>query len=164
MDLYVLRHGKAEGTANGRRDADRALTGKGRAEIKALAGWLADQEISFDVIASSPLTRAKETADIIAKMLGLESRMALWESLGPGGDPATVLRDADTSREDSSVLIVGHEPALSLLVSRIIAGSDDAAVVMAKGSLAKIRNYSFAARPSGELQWLVTPGLVTVGQ
>jgi len=53
------------------------------------------------------------------------------------------------------VLIVGHEPTCSQLTSRIIFGTESAGIVISKGGLVKIRNYSFQRRPSGELQWLI---------
>ena len=161
MDLFVLRHGTAEPSSPGGDDSGRKLTGKGKDEIRHLAGWMAEQGLSFDVIATSPLPRAHETAVIVAKELGNESRVASWKSLGPGGDIDKVLKDAAKSGRDSRVLIVGHEPALSMLISRIISGSDDISVVLGKGSLAKIRNYSVVNDVAvGELQWLVSPKLV----
>ncbi len=65
---------------------------------------------------------------------------------------------------DAAILIVGHEPALSMLISTIISGEGSSSVVLAKGGLAKIGNYSFTGRPSGDLKWLVTPKLILKGQ
>jgi phosphohistidine phosphatase len=155
MDLYILRHGKAEDAGHGISDADRKLTKKGREEIIAIAQWMAAQELSFDLIAASPLARAQETAALVAGVLGTE-KMATWQVLVPGGSPDEVCRETGKFPEDATVLLVGHEPLLSTLVGRIIAGNDDAGIVMTKGGLAKIRNYSFHQRPEGELHWLLT--------
>ncbi len=156
MDLYILRHGKAGEAGHGMPDAERRLTRKGRAEIEGVARWMAEQEITFDAVAASPLLRAAETAAIIAETPGLAENPETWEELVPGGNPDDLCRTIDRYSDRDAVLIVGHEPLLSSLIGRIIGGSEGAAVVMGKGSLAKIRNFSFASRPSGELHWLLT--------
>lgn len=156
VDLYILRHGSAENAGLGVSDAKRRLTKKGREEMLAVAEWMAGQGLSFDLIATSPLVRADETAAIVAKKLGNGEKLITWEVLAPDGYADTVCREIDRHADRESILIVGHEPLLSSVVSRIIAGDENAAIVMSKGALAKIRNFSFHQRPSGELQWLLT--------
>ncbi|RPI40047.1 MAG: phosphohistidine phosphatase SixA, partial [Methanoregulaceae archaeon] len=58
MDVYILRHGKAEDAGQGIVDADRRLTKKGREETAAAGRWIAERELRFDLIAASPLLRA----------------------------------------------------------------------------------------------------------
>ena len=154
MDIFLLRHGKAEDAGQGMADADRRLTKKGREEILAVAHWMDVQELRFDLIAASPLVRARETAAIVAEALGAK-RLVTWKSLVPGGNPDTVCREIGKHPEDA-LLLVGHEPLLSSLIGRIIAGDAGAGIVMTKGALAKIRDFSRTNRPSGELQWLLT--------
>ena len=151
-----MRHGKAEDAGPGASDADRRLTKKGREEIAAAGRWMVDQDLRFDLIASSPLVRAQETAAIIAESLGGKERPVTWKVLAPGGNTDTVCRLIGKQGELHSVLLVGHEPLLSALISRIIAGDENTAIAMTKGSLAKIREFSPAILPSGELHWLVT--------
>ena len=74
VDLYILRHGKAEAGDLGLEDAERKLTGKGKEEIALIAQWMASRGIKFDLIATSPLKRARETAGIIAASRGLKNR------------------------------------------------------------------------------------------
>ena len=157
MDVFILRHGKAEEATPGGRDADRQLTKKGRDDILAVALWLAAQDREFDLIAASPLARAQETAAIVADVLGVPEKMATWKVLVPGGDPDAVCREISRYPDTAAILVVGHEPLLSSLISRMISGNTCAGIVMTTGSLAKIRNYSFTGRPSGELHWLLTP-------
>jgi phosphohistidine phosphatase len=156
VDIYILRHGKAEPAGHGMRDADRALTKKGRDEIGSVGAWLASQEMSFRHIAASPLVRAQETARIVAEALEETDRITTWDSLVPEGEPDAVLREIGRYPDDLPILLVGHEPLLSAIISRIICGNAGAGIVMTKGGLAKIRNYSWAQRPSGELHWLIT--------
>ena len=156
MDVYVLRHGKAGPPAGAAGDNGRTLTREGKKEIRGIAKAMQGQKFRFDAIATSPLPRAKETAAIVARALGQKDRVAVWDELAPGGDADTVCYRAAQYDADASILICGHEPALSSLVSRIVAGRDDASIVLTKGGLAKIRNYRFDHQPSGELQWLLT--------
>ena len=157
MDLFVLRHGKAGQSTDGTDDSKRALTGDGKDEIRKTGKWMRQKKFGFDVIATSPLTRAYETAEIIARALGRKERLIVWEELAPGGDLDTICYHAAQYGEDAAVLLTGHEPLLSMLISRIIAGNDTISIILAKGGLAKIRNFSFDKRPSGDLQWLLTP-------
>ena len=156
MDVFILRHGKAEAAGPGRADADRRLTKKGRDDSVAAGRWMAAQEIRFDLIAASPLARAQETAAIIAESLGDKDRLVTWDVLAPGGNPDTVCHLIEKYEDARSILLVGHEPLLSALVSRIISGNENAAIAMTKGALAKIRDFSPTRCPSGELHWLVT--------
>ena len=137
-------------------DADRRLTKKGRDDSAAAGRWMAAQEIRFDLIAASPLARAQETAAIIAESLGDKDRLVTWDVLAPGGNPDTVCHLIGQYEDARSILLVGHEPLLSALISRIITGNDNAAIAMTKGALAKIRDFSPTRSPSGELHWLVT--------
>ncbi len=157
MDLFVLRHGKAGQSSGEPDDSERALTTPGREEIRDIARWMRRERFRFDVIASSPLIRASETAGIVARILDRKDRLVIWEELAPGGDPDTVCYRAAQSGNEVDILIVGHEPDLSGMVGRIISRSGPASLVIAKGGLAKIRNFSFERQPSGDLQWLLTP-------
>ncbi len=156
MDVYILRHGKAEDARPGRGDADRRLTKRGREEIAAAGRWMASQELRFDLIAASPLIRAQETATIIAECLGEKERLITWKLLAPGGIPESVCHLIGKHPDVRAILLVGHEPLLSALISRIITGNENAAIAMSKGALAKIREFSPTRNPSGELHWLMT--------
>jgi len=157
MDLFILRHGRAASPAEGSGDAARQLTAEGRDEIRTIARWMRSKTFRFDVIATSPLARASETAEIVARILKAYDRIEAWEELRPGGDPETVGYHAAQYGPDAAVLIIGHEPDLTHLIGRIITGGSGAHIVLAKGGLAKIRNFSFEKKPDGELQWLLTP-------
>jgi phosphohistidine phosphatase len=157
MDLFVLRHGKAGQSSDGSNDRKRALTADGKDEMRKVGKWMRSKKFGFTVIATSPLTRAYETADIVARSLDQKDRLAVWKELAPGGDLDTICYHAAQYGEDAAVLLTGHEPLLSMLISRIIAGNDTVSIILAKGGLGKIRNYSFDKRPSGDLQWLLTP-------
>jgi len=151
-----MRHGKAEDPVPETGDAGRKLTKKGREEIAAAGRWMKAQELCFDLIAASPLLRAQETASIIADALDEKDLLVTWKVLAPGGNPETVCRMIGRHPDTGSILLVGHEPLLSTLLSRIITGDENAAIAISKGSLARVRGFTFTMNPSGELHSLVT--------
>jgi len=157
MDLFILRHGKAEKSSDGTPDATRALTRKGKVGVKKVAQWMKKNKIRFDAIATSPLQRAQGTAKIVAAVLDQKDRLIVWDELAPGGDLDTVCYHASDYGKHASVLVIGHEPGLSMLISKITADSGNGSPGIAKAGLAKIQNYSYTKRPSGDLQWLLTP-------
>lgn len=158
MDLFILRHGDAEPRAAGIDEFDRALTGKGREDIRKVAAWIKSADLSFDLIATSPFKRAKETAEIVAKVLG--KKIDTWPSLAPEGDRKALTMAISQLEGVESLLIVGHEPLLSTFLSQVIAGDDRASVLLAKGGMARIKDVTVSDPIAGDLHWLVTPKLV----
>ena len=157
MDLFIVRHGKAGRASSEPDDYKRTLTPDGRKEIRDIARWMQKEGIGFDVITTSPLIRCSETAKIISRILDLKDKVVILDDLAPDGDLDTVCYDIAQSDSENAVLVIGHEPALSGLVGKIISQDGTASVLFAKGGLAKIKNFSYDKRPSGTLQWLLTP-------
>src|SRR2546430_5887998 len=85
MNLYILRHGIAveHGAAGYKNDSERPLTGKGERKVRMIAEAMEAMEISFDLILSSPLVRARQTAEIVAGALKAKKRLELTETLAP---------------------------------------------------------------------------------
>ena len=158
MDLYILRHGKA-----GKRDGSftddrkRPLTAKGRKEMEEIALWIASSGIEPDWIATSPLVRARETAEIVARALGVMDRLEEWEDLAFGQGPEAILEKLSAKGSGTQGMVVGHEPLLSETMAMLISSDGSARIAMAKGGLAKIREVQFDPLATGELEWLVTP-------
>jgi phosphohistidine phosphatase len=161
MDLYILRHGKA-----GKRDAsfeddrERPLTAKGRKEMEEIARWIVASGIEPDWIATSPLVRARETANIVARALGVMDRLEEWEELAVGQDPESVLGRLASKGTDTQGMVVGHEPLLSGTIAMLISDDGSARITMAKGGVAKISEVRFDPVPSGELEVLVPPKFI----
>jgi phosphohistidine phosphatase len=161
MDLIILRHGEA-----GKRmvvtgaDAERALTVAGRDEVKEVAERMKSLKMEFDVIATSPLKRARETAEIVAKTLKKQKTLEAWDELKPEGEHKALYRRLSKLRADSSVLVVGHEPYLGVMIGELIGGRPGVRVALKKAGLAKVELTSLVPVPSGELRWLLTPKLV----
>jgi phosphohistidine phosphatase len=160
MDLYILRHGIAvePGTPGYARDAERPLTPEGERKLRQIADAMKALDLSFDLILSSPYVRARQTAEIVAAALGMRKRLELSDTLTPSGSIKKLvglLNRMEPSPE--SVLLVGHEPYLSELISCLVSGKETFAVVMKKGGLCKLTTESLKPGRCAALQWLLTP-------
>ena len=158
MYLFILRHGEAgKKLATGNRDFERSLTVAGQKEVAHIAKSLKDMGIKFDFILTSPLKRAHQTAAIVSKIFKNEKKMEDWDELKPEGNRPELYRKLTQFKQQSSVLIVGHEPYLSDMISEIIFDGKGKHVVLKKAGLAKIGITSASPKLHGELKWLLTP-------
>ena len=158
MDLFILRHGEAgKKLATGNRDFERSLTVGGQKEVAHIAKSLKDLGIEFDSILTSPLKRAHQTAAIVSKIFKNEKKIEDWNELKPEGNRPELYRKLTQFKQQSSVLIVGHEPYLSDMISEIIFDGKGKHVVLKKAGLAKIGIISASPKLHGELKWLLTP-------
>lgn len=160
MNLYILRHGLAvdPGSPDYSKDSDRPLTPKGERKLWKIAQAMEDMELSFDLILSSPYLRARQTAEIVAEALALRKKLELSETLTPAGSTKKLI-DSIRHREPApkEVLLVGHEPYLSELISLLIAGNRDVAVTMKKGGLCMLCAESLEHGCCATLEFLLTP-------
>ena len=114
--------------------------------------------MSFDLILSSPYVRARQTAEIVAEAFNARKNLECTETLAPSGEPKKLLkRVANVSPAPEDVLLVGHEPYLSELVSLLVSGERGSSVVMKKGGLCKLEVNSLRAGRCASLAWLLTP-------
>lgn len=153
--LYVVRHAVAEDVAADGSDHARRLTKKGRKSFARLVRLLAEAGMEVDLVATSPLVRARETAAILADELGCR-RVEVVESLAPGSD-WQALTEWTVQQDAVRVAWVGHAPCVGRLVALSI-GDGSAAIRMQKGAVAAIRLDDGPGQP-GELDWLATPDL-----
>jgi phosphohistidine phosphatase len=154
MDLYVLRHAKAERAAPDGDEATRTLAEKGQRDARRLGRWMRDHEVALDLVATSPQARARETAALVLQSTGAPPIEA-WDELGPDGSVEALLVRLGALDPAGAVLVVGHGPLLMALASAAIGGGR---VRIPKGALVKIRR--FAPGAGGELEWLVTPAVI----
>ena len=165
MDLFILRHGEADKSSDGGDDFVRPLTVAGEADVTRVAEWLKNLGVEFDAVITSPLKRAYQTASIVAKIFNIENNLMKWDELQPEGNRIELYRKLSTEevfKQESAVLVVGHEPYLSSLISEIISETNASShVVLKKAGLAKISVTShYAQTMKGELDWLLTPKLM----
>ena len=158
MDLFILRHGIAvEPGTVGYDDASRPLTSEGKEKLKLITAGMMKLELSFDLILSSPYTRAHQTAEIVADRLKLSDKMDFSSSLVPNGNPSDLIQTIKKRGTLKSILLVGHEPFLSELISLLAFGEAHSAVVMKKAGLAKLRVTTLKPGRCALLVWLMTP-------
>jgi len=160
MNLFLLRHGLAveRDEFDPANDADRPLTPKGHRQLRHVAAALRAMELRFDAIWSSPLVRARQTAEIVAAELKLKKRLAGAAELKPGGCPEKLLHKiSQPPPAVENILFVGHEPDFSELISRLVAGGSGASFALKKGGLAKLALEKFPASNRATLAWLLTP-------
>ena len=117
MRLYIMRHGPAEDHSSTGRDADRKLTPSGKDRTRDVAELLVKSGEAPTRILSSPLVRARETAEIVAHAAGL-AEIEFANEMAPAGDSSSLARAL--GREEGRVMIVGHEPALGDLVAELV--------------------------------------------
>jgi phosphohistidine phosphatase len=164
MDLFVLRHAIAveRGTPGFKDDSQRPLTEKGEKKMKQIAEGMLALELSFDIILSSPFVRAKQTAGIVADVFRAKKKLEFTPHLGVGGDPKRLIGLINAKHgSDSSILLVGHEPYLSNLISILIAGSNDLSITMKKGGLSKLIVATLCYGRCASLEWLLMPWQLT---
>ena len=158
MDVYLIRHGEAvaRGENGSTDDADRALTDRGREQTRALARALQAHGVHVDEVVTSPLVRARQTAEELAQALGLPGdKLAECPDLGPGGKPRKLTRFL-RGLNAGSVAIVGHQPDLGQYAAWLI-GSKKAQVELSKSGAAFVHCESGLGKGEAQLIWLVTP-------
>lgn len=157
MELFIIRHGVAEDASKSGRDFDRALTSEGKERIEATARALEKLELEFDIALTSPLVRARETAQIIADRCEPKLRVLECAPLTSGLDSKGLFDELKNHGANSKLLLAGHEPDLSRLISTLLSGSASLAIAMKKGSLARLVCAGHPEPGNCRLEWLLTP-------
>ncbi len=155
-----MRHAIAHdlGADGSRSDAERTLTDEGRANTRAAARAMAWLELDIDAIWTSPLARARQTAEIVAEGLKKTSVMREAPELAPSGGTEQAVSALTRLGRGTSALLVGHEPDLSRLVAYLVWGGLDAErVAFKKGALCRIDCLAGVRPGKAILRWLLTP-------
>jgi phosphohistidine phosphatase len=158
MELYLIRHADAQplGENDIHEDADRPLTPTGEAQCSRLAAALLRHGVQLEHLITSPLARARQTAEGLAAELG-SSRPELHSCihLAPGGKRRKLTRFL-CSLSAQSVGIVGHRPDLNFYLAWLI-GSKQARIDLVKAGVACVHFEGDPDKGEGELSWLITP-------
>ncbi|MCU0971870.1 MAG: phosphohistidine phosphatase SixA [Gammaproteobacteria bacterium] len=160
MNLLLIRHGIADdrfefARRNGN-DDERPLTEKGIARMRSGAAGLLRLVPALDVLASSPLTRARQTADIVQEAYG-KPRATIVDALSPGREPEDVGDWLSLLPVEAKVAAVGHEPDLSELVGWLTTGEPHGFVAMKKGGACLLEIATAPGACSARIEWLLTP-------
>ncbi|MCS6992585.1 MAG: phosphohistidine phosphatase SixA [Anaerolineales bacterium] len=169
MNLYIIRHAIAvePGTPGYEEDSLRPLTTKGSEKMTNIARGLKSLDVRFDLILSSPYTRALETAQILLKVLKMKKeQLAISEHLTPMSLPDEVIGEINEKYPHvESIALVGHEPHLSALIGLLVAGDTGIAIEMRKGGVCFLTAENLRHERRATLEWLMMPKhLVALGE
>ncbi|MHB1426385.1 MAG: phosphohistidine phosphatase SixA [Gemmataceae bacterium] len=158
MDLYIIRHAEAQMLGEGgiEDDADRPLTKAGQAQCGPLAAALQRQGVHLERIVTSPLLRARQTADgMLAELAEPKPGLHICDHLAPGGKRKKLTRFLN-GLGTQEVAVVGHIPDLADYAAWLI-GSIEARLDLAKAGVASIHFEDEIDKGAGTLTWMVTP-------
>jgi len=158
MELYLFRHGIAEDAPPGRSDSSRALTDAGRERSAAVAKMAREAGVGPSLIASSPYLRAVQTAEVAAKEFGYSGELVRLPSLVPHGTPEAVWSDIRDLRDQTAVILAGHEPLMGYLAAYLL-NAPSLQVDMKKSAMVRIDLATLGAAPRGVLRWMIVPKL-----
>jgi phosphohistidine phosphatase len=158
-ELYLIRHGIAEERGEAwPDDAKRPLTDEGTARVRKSARGLARIGVAFDTILTSPLVRTRQTADAVASAFEVRPQIVAAESLAPGGTYQAVLAELEKHTRRSRIALVGHEPGIGELASRL-SGSRHP-LEFKKGAACRIDVDALPPTGPGTLRWFLTPRIM----
>lgn len=159
MRLFLIRHGIAHDRDPERwpDDALRPLTEEGLRRLERMAHGIRLLGLEAEAVVSSPLERARQTAEVVRGAFGVREPVRYSAGLAPGGSPARLWADVDVAAgRAGTVVLVGHEPDLSALLGELV-GAPGARFEFRKGGLAEVLLDDLPPRATGVLQAFVPP-------
>ncbi len=160
MEIYIIRHGDAIDHADPQvtGDAMRWLTDAGRDEVAVSARLLAKLGVAPDLVLTSPMVRARQTAEIITDLIGPASGPEVSQHLVYGGSLAGVLEDVVARGRRRSVVLAGHMPSVGELVGYLAWDAPESGVRFRTGEVCRIDLPDTSPAPGrGDLRWVIPP-------
>lgn len=158
MDLYIIRHADAiaVGERGVKEDAERPLSTEGKSQARTLAKALQAQGVHFNKILTSPLVRARQTAEqMLRDWPAPAPEIINCDQLAPGVKPRR-LAEFIAAVSDEKIALVGHQPDLSDWTAWLI-GSKKAQIDFSKSGVAHVTCVAPIEKGAGTLIWLLTP-------
>jgi phosphohistidine phosphatase len=154
MNLYLMRHANAGlPRENPKLDAKRGLVKEGKEQCMTMARILSALKVQVDVVVSSPLKRAQQTAQFVATELGYDGKVEINSALLPDADYVAFQDMLVKYAGREGILAVGHNPSLFQFLGKLITGNGGASIRMRKASIACVNMDQHPPR----LQWLMDP-------
>ena len=154
MDIYFLRHASADDPKlNPARDAERELDKLGIEQSHSVGRALAAMKVAVDEILSSPLTRAQQTAKIVAEEIGHEAKIIAEPALEPGGSYEQFQSMLSRYGSKAAIMIVGHNPSMTEFLNKLLIGDAPDAIEVKKATIAKVQTNGNRAM----LKWCLPP-------
>ena len=159
LELYLIRHGLAADRGEEYPDdSKRPLTSEGISRLKKEAKGLDSLDVAFDLIITSPLVRARQTADVLAETMKAKPSVATADALTPAGGPAAVMQELAKHMKRARIAIVGHEPNMGELAAHLIGSKTP--VPFKKGAVCRIDFAVFPPKGKGQIIWFATPRML----
>jgi len=157
--IYFLRHASAgQSKANPAQDAKRPLDKLGIDQCGYIGRALASLDVQVDVVISSPLKRATQTASLVANEIGHDGKLLFSPALDKGATIEGFRELLDKHVRQDAIMVVGHNPSLSRFLSLMLSGgANDRGVDLKKGAVARV---DWSTRKPAVLNWCITPKLV----
>lgn len=152
MRLHFLRHATASDTAAS--DARRELTKDGEQEARIAGAALAELGVNPTHILSSPLVRARQTAEIAARKLKFSGDVELIEELENEASTVALVRRLKSCGDPNEILLVGHMPSLSMHIAALIGAESAQGLPLGKGGVACVELEDWRIG-TGQLRWLM---------
>jgi phosphohistidine phosphatase len=162
MKLYIVRHAVAvpRGTP-GMQDDDRPLTEEGIQKMRQAAAGLHALDFVPELILSSPLPRARQTAEILLEAFGKVIKMKLLTALAPSGSRRDLYHAIESyEKKLKSLMLVGHQPSLGEIAGEIVWGSPEHFIEIKKGGASAIQLERLGDPPQGSMLVLLTPSIL----
>jgi len=160
MNLYLMRHGIAVAADDLGiiQDQERPLTSKGIKRIRRAARGIRRLGIEFDGVLTSPLLRARQTADIVAATLDLQSRLEEVAELAPECSVEQLSMSLTRYQDRYHLLLIGHQPLLGQTLGSLIDPNPGTKFEfdLGKGSLCRVEIDRLPFDKPGVLHWLIT--------
>jgi phosphohistidine phosphatase len=160
FELYLVRHGlAAERGENFPDDTKRPLTSKGIQRLRQEGKALVALDAIFDVILTSPLVRARQTAEALAASFGEVPPIVNAPALAPGGTHNAIIDElAKQSHRRKRIALVGHEPEIGELAARLLGLRKP--LEFKKGAIARVDVTALPMTAPGQLRWFLTPRIL----
>jgi phosphohistidine phosphatase len=159
VELYLVRHAIAAERGDAwPDDSKRPLTSRGIARFRKEVDGLVALKVRLDLVLTSPLVRAKQTAEILSERLSSHPPIATADALAPGGAYASLLDELARHARRSRIALVGHEPGIGEFAGRL-AGTRTA-FEFKKGAVCCIDVDALPPARPGRLRWFATPGML----
>jgi phosphohistidine phosphatase len=161
MNLTLVRHGEAVPVGGGvPGDADRPLTPRGEEDARLLGRFLARTGGGISALLSSPLLRARQTAELIRAALPGAPAVLVTENLAPGFRSRALYDEVARFGDAGNVVCVGHQPDMGNFLAYLIDVPAHGAVAMPTGAAARVVAGEGNPPAEAQLEWVVTPALL----
>jgi phosphohistidine phosphatase len=155
-ELYLVRHAvAAERGDEWPDDSKRPLTERGISRFREAVAGLAALDVAIDEVFTSPLVRAKQTADLLVAGLDPRPSLKLLDALAPGHTPSATMAQLVKAAKRRRIALVGHEPDLGELAAHLLGAPRP--VPFKKGGICRIDVQGLLSKRAGTLVWFVPP-------